>query len=380
MLRLDDIDFDSKVALVRSDLNVPMDGGKITDDTRIASSLPTLLKIISDNGSAVVMSHLGRPKEGETDANKSLSPVAKRLSEHIGKPVKLSTLDEAQRPGIGEIVLLENTRFNVGEKANDAKLAARYATLGDVFVMDAFASAHRKEASTAAIADACGQKCAGSLLSKEINALAKAMEKPSRPLVAIAGGAKVSGKIEVLASLAKIADRIAVGGGLANTFLLAMGHSVGKSLAESALVDTCKAMLDENPGKFLLPTDLVVVPSIDSSDASVKACDGIGEEDVIGDLGPDSVAAINALVAEAGTVIWNGALGVFENEALSSGTRSLAKAIAKSHAFSLAGGGETLAAANQYGVSEDISWLSTGGGAFLEFIEGKTLPGIAAIS
>ena len=368
-----------KVALVRADLNVPLSDGRVSDDTRISASLPTFMKVLDDGGGLVVMSHLGRPVEGQFDQEKSLAPVAKILAERLGRQVSLERLENAARPALGNVTMLENTRFNVGEKANDSGLARQYSSLGDVFVMDAFASAHRKEASTAALASEAADRCAGFLLAKEIDALSKAMENPARPVLAVVGGAKVSTKLSVLDRLAEIADKVAVGGGIANTFMIAGGLEVGKSLAEPTMAGTCSKLLASHPGKFILPTDVVVVPSIDSSAASIKPCGEIGANDCVGDLGPATVESIVNEVAKAGTTIWNGALGVFENDALSSGTRMLADAIASSPGFSLAGGGETVAAANQYGVADRISWLCTGGGAFLEFIEGKDLPGVAAL-
>lgn len=379
MRNLGDVELRDRVALVRSDLNVPMADGAITDATRIDASLDTLRAVLEAGGGAVVMSHLGRPAEGAADESKSLAPVAAAMSERLGTEVRLASLDEASRPGPGGVLLLENTRFNSGEKANDPALAARYAALGDVFVMDAFASAHREEASTCALAAAAGERCAGLLLAREVEALGKAMEDPARPLLAVVGGAKVSTKLTVLDRVAALADRLVVGGGIANSFLLAKGMEIGKSLAEPSMADTCRRLLKDHGRKLVVPRDVVVAPSVDSQDTSVRACDQVRPGDCIGDVGPETVKAVLSEVEGAGTVIWNGALGVFENDSLSGGTKALAAAVADSDAFTIAGGGETVAAAKLYGVAGDISWLSTGGGAFLEFVEGKELPGLAAL-
>lgn len=379
MRNLGDVELRDRVALVRSDLNVPMADGAITDATRIDASLDTLRAVLEAGGGAVVMSHLGRPAEGAADESKSLAPVAAAMSERLGTEVRLASLDEASRPGPGGVLLLENTRFNAGEKANDPALAARYAALGDVFVMDAFASAHREEASTCALAAAAGERCAGLLLAREVEALGKAMEDPARPLLAVVGGAKVSTKLTVLDRVAALADRLVVGGGIANSFLLAKGMEIGKSLAEPSMADTCMRLLKDHGRKLVVPRDVVVAPSVDSQDTSIRACDQVRPGDCIGDVGPETVKAVLSEVEGAGTVIWNGALGVFENDALSGGTKALAAAVADSDAFTIAGGGETVAAAKLYGVAGDISWLSTGGGAFLEFVEGKELPGLAAL-
>lgn len=379
MRNLGDVELRDRIALVRSDLNVPMADGAITDATRIDASLDTVRAVLEAGAGAVVMSHLGRPAEGVFDEGKSLAPVAAAMSERLGTDVRLAGLDGASRPKPGEVLLLENTRFNAGEKANDPALAARYAALGDVFVMDAFASAHREEASTSALAAAAQERCAGLLLAREVEALGKAMEDPARPLLAVVGGAKVSTKLTVLDRVAAMADRLVVGGGIANSFLLAKGLEIGKSLAEPSMADTCMKMLKDRGKKLVVPRDVVVAPSIDSQDTSVRAVEDVRPGDCIGDVGPETVKAVLSEVEGAGTIIWNGALGVFENDALSGGTKALAAAVADSDAFSIAGGGETVAAAKLYGVAGDVSWLSTGGGAFLEFVEGKELPGLAAL-
>lgn len=379
MQRLADIDFASKVALVRADLNVPLDGTTITDDNRIQASLPSIKAILANGGSCVVMSHLGRPKEGAPDAALSLAPVATRLSELLDQPVELVELAAAQRPAAGTVILLENTRFNVGEKANDMQLAQQYAQLGDIFVMDAFASAHRAEASTAALASAAAQACPGLLLDKEISNLTRALQEPARPLLAIVGGAKISTKLTVLDSLARLADALIVGGGIANTFLAAQGCEVGKSLVEMDMLDTCRKLLDEHGDKLSLPTDVVVAESLDAASGRVCSTTDVTASEMILDAGPAAMEHFCSQVAHAGTLVWNGALGVFEKEAFANGTRTLATAIAASNGFSLAGGGETVAAAYLYGIQNRIDYMSTGGGAFLEFIEGKQLPGLQAL-
>ena len=379
MRALGDIDLAGKVALVRADLNVPMEDGEVTDGTRVSATLPTLRAVMDRAEATVVLSHLGRPAEGAVDQSKSLAPVARKLGGMLGMDVPLVSLEDAKRPGAGELVLLENTRFNSGEKACDPGLAARYASLGDVFVLDAFASAHRAEASTVGLAKAASESCAGLLVEREVSALAKAMDEPARPLVAIVGGAKASTKIAVLSSLAGLADRVVVGGGIANTFLLATGLPIGKSLAEAPMAGDCAAMLEAHPGKFVLPEDVVTAKDVSATSGETKGAGAVAGDDLILDTGPSSIAQVVSEVEEAGTVIWNGTLGMFEKEPFSAGTRALAEAMGRTDAFTLAGGGETVAAANRYGVAERISWLSTGGGAFLEFVEGKELPALAAL-
>lgn len=379
MRNLDEQDFYGKVALVRVDFNVPLSDGKVADDARIRASLPSLRKIIADGGGCVVMSHLGRPQEGAFTASLSLAPVATRLAELLGMQVQLQSLEEAQRPKAGEILLLENTRFNTGEKGNAIALAKSYAKLGDVFVMDAFASSHRAEASTVALAKVAATCCAGKLLLAEIEALHKALKKPARPLLVILGGAKISTKLTVFDNLASLADNVIVGGGIANTFLAAKGLAVGTSLVETSMVDLCGQLLKRHGDKIHLPTDVVVAISPTASGHAVRQCSDTQANEMILDVGPDSLASFSTMVAKAATIIWNGALGVFEQEAFSAGTRSLACAIAEADAFSLAGGGETVAAANLYQVADQIDCLSTGGGAFLEFVEGKELPGLKAL-
>ena len=379
MHSLNDIELRDKIALVRADLNVPMAGKTITDDTRIRSSLPTLQAILAAGGGVLVLSHLGRPTEGQFDAALSLVPVATALAKLLGQEICLTSLDAASTPIPGNVMMLENTRFNKGEKSNDPQLARKYASLGDVFVMDAFASSHRAEASTVGLATIASQRCAGLLLQAEIDALGKALKNPRHPLLAIIGGAKVSTKLEVLEQLAQLADNLIVGGGIANTFLMAQGYKVGKSLVEPTMLAICQELLTNFPDKFYLPQDVIVARSLDAPTGTAKRCTDISSDELILDVGPKSNEDIQALVAQAGTIIWNGALGVFEQEAFSTGTRQLVTAIAAANAYSLAGGGETIAATNLYGLADRISYMSTGGGAFLEFVGGKELPGIQAL-
>ncbi|MBF2734895.1 MAG: phosphoglycerate kinase [Betaproteobacteria bacterium AqS2] len=375
-----DLELAGKAAIVRADLNVPLDGdGRIADASRLTQSCATFRHVLDAGAGLAILSHLGRPKEGEPDPKLSLAPVAAWLAQELGIAVPLTQLADSKRPAPGEAILLENTRFNKGEKANAAELAQAYAKLGDVFVMDAFASAHRSEASTVALAACAGAKCAGLLLAREVDALQRALARPERPVAVVIGGAKVSSKLQVLEKLAELADHVVVGGGIANTFLLAQGLECGKSLAEPDMTDDCKRLLERHGDKFLLPEDVVVAPSFDAEAGEAKDAGAIGPQDMVLDLGPRSAAAAAELAGGARTVIWNGALGVFENPAFSAATRRLAEAVAAGDGYSLAGGGETLAAINRFGVAGGISYLSTGGGAFLEFAEGRELPGIAAL-
>ena len=381
MQSLADIDFANKVALVRADLNVPLDKetNTITDDTRIQASIPTIKAILDNGGSCVVMSHLGRPTEGEINQSLSLQPVATQLGSLLGKDVNLQTLETAKKPEVGEVILLENTRFNVGEKANSTELASKYAQLGDVFVMDAFASAHRAESSTAALAKTANQCCAGLLMDKEISSLAKAIKEPARPLLSIVGGAKISTKLTVIDNLAKLSDVVMVGGGIANTFLAANGHEVGNSLVETDMLDICKELVSKHGNKIQVPIDVVVAKSFNDTKGKVASVSEVSSDEMILDAGPVSLADYKHQVENAGTIIWNGALGVFENEAFANGTKQLALSIGNAKGFSLAGGGETVAAAKLYEVVDKINCVSTGGGAFLEYIEGKVLPGLEAL-
>ena len=384
IVRMTDLDLAGKRVLVRQDLNVPVDGGRVTSDQRITASLPTLKVLLEAGAAVMVMSHLGRPKEGSFSEDDSLAPVAKRLSELLGRDVPLlrDYLDGVELAP-GDLVLLENCRMNVGEKADDEALARRYAALCDVFVMDAFGTAHRAQASTHGVIRFARQACAGPLLSAELDALAQALDKPRRPLLAIVGGAKVSTKLALLENLLSKVDHLIVGGGIANTFIAAAGHAVGTSLHEPDLVGTARRIMDEAKARgaeIPIPVDVVVADKFSpDAAATVRAVGEVGEGEMILDIGPETAKRYAARVDQAGTVLWNGPVGVFEFEPFSHGTRALAEAIAASQAFSLAGGGDTLAAIQRYGVANRISYISTGGGAFLEFVEGKELPAVAAL-
>jgi phosphoglycerate kinase len=375
-----------KRVFIRSDLNVPQDdSGAITDDTRIRASIPCIRAALEQGAAVMVTSHLGRPSEGQFSAADSLAPVAKRLSELLGRDVPLirDWVDGgAWLAGLkpGALVLLENCRFNRGEKKDDEALARKMARLCDVYVNDAFATAHRAEATTHGIARFAPVACAGPLLAAELDALGRALAQPKRPLVAIVGGAKVSTKLTVLKALAAKVDALVVGGGIANTFLLAAGRQIGKSLAEADLVDEAKAILAAFPGKVPLPVDVAVAREFAASAAmTLKPVADVAADEMILDIGPQSVGALRALVATAGTIVWNGPVGVFEFEAFAAGTKALAEAIGASSAFSIAGGGDTIAAINKFGVADRIGYISTAGGAFLEFLEGKTLPAVAVL-
>lgn len=384
VLRMVDLDLAGKRVLIREDLNVPVHEGVVTSDARIRAALPTLQLALSRGAAVMVMSHLGRPKEGEYDPALSLEPVAERLSELLGQRVPLvrDWLDGVE-VAAGELVLLENVRFNTGEKKDDATLARRMAALCDVYVMDAFGTAHRAEASTHGVARHAPVACAGPLLVNELLALETALEKPKRPMVAIVAGSKVSTKLTVLETLLAKVDQLIVGGGIANTFLAAAGLPIGKSLYEADMVDIARRLLEQSHQRGVdipLPTDVVVASEFAASaEADVKAASAVGDSEMILDIGPDTAERLAAMIDKAGTVIWNGPVGVFEFDQFGEGTRVLAQAIARSAAFSLAGGGDTLAAIEKYGVEDDISYISTGGGAFLEFVEGKTLPAVAAL-
>jgi phosphoglycerate kinase len=376
--RMADLDLRGKRVFIRADLNVPQDDtGAITDDTRIRASLPGI-RLALDKGAAVmVTSHLGRPKEGELRPEDSLAPVAQRLGELLGRIVPLQrdwVGGVAVQPG--ELVLLENCRVNKGEKKDDEALARRIAALCDVYVNDAFGTAHRAEATTHGVAKFAKVACAGPLMSAELDALGKALADPARPLVAIVAGSKVSTKLSVLAELAKKVDRLIVGGGIANTFLLAAGFSVGRSLAEPDLVDEAKRIASATA--VPLPTDVVVAKSMEGAGA-VKPADAVAADEMILDIGPQTAATYAKTLQDAGTIVWNGPVGVFEKESFAKGTQALARAIAGSRAFSIAGGGDTVAAIHKFGVAERIGYISTAGGAFLEFLEGKTLPAVAIL-
>jgi phosphoglycerate kinase len=384
ILRMTDLDLAGKRVLIRQDLNVPIEKGLITSEQRITASVPTIKAALEKGAAVMVTSHLGRPKEGVWTEEDSLAPVAERLSVLLGVEVPLvrDWVDGVQvEPG--QVVLLENCRMNVGEGKDDEALSKKYAALCDVFVMDAFGTAHRAQASTHGVIKFAPVAAGGPLLMAELDALAKALLQPAKPLLAIVAGSKVSTKLELLTSLVEKVDQLIVGGGIVNTFIAAAGYSVGKSLCEPDLIDTAKKIVAQAKARgadIPLPTDVVVAKQfLPEAEATVKAVDAVAEDDLILDIGPDTAAAYAALIAKAGTVVWNGPVGVFEFEAFGKGTETLAKAIAASPAFSIAGGGDTLAAVDKYGIADKVSYISTGGGAFLEFLEGKTLPAVAAL-
>ncbi len=374
-------DLRGKRVLIREDLNVPVHDGVVTSDARIRAALPTLKAALDQKARVLVMSHLGRPEEGKYAEEFSLAPVAKRLAQLLGVTVALEKnwLDGV-KVAPGELVLLENVRFNRGEKKNSEELARKMAALCDVYVMDAFGTAHRAEASTQGVARYAPVACAGPLLVSELTALETALDKPARPLLAIVAGSKVSTKLTVLESLLSKVDRLIVGGGIANTFLAALGHPVGKSLYEPDMLDICRRLIAESAKRGIeipIPTDVVVAREFSATaEADVKPVGAVAADEMILDIGPDSAERLGELIASAGTILWNGPVGVFEFDQFGEGTRSLANAIARSKAFSLAGGGDTLAAIEKYGVEDGISYISTGGGAFLEFVEGRTLPAV----
>jgi phosphoglycerate kinase len=375
------LDLRDKRVLIREDLNVPIQDGVVSSDARIRAALPTIQAALTARARVLVMSHLGRPEEGKYAEEFSLAPVARRLSQLLGVPVALK---KDWLGGVdvqpGEVVMLENVRFNKGEKKDSDDLARAMAALCDVYVMDAFGTAHRAEASTHGVAKYAPVACAGPLLVSELSALETALEKPARPLLAIVAGSKVSTKLTVLESLLGKVDQLIVGGGITNTFLAALGFNVGKSLYEPAMLDICKRLLDQSSKRGIvipMPTDVVVATQFSAkAEADVKSIGAVSDDELILDIGPDSAEAMSLLVASAGTILWNGPVGVFEFEQFGEGTRTLAKAIARSKAFSLAGGGDTLAAIEKYGIEDSISYISTGGGAFLEFVEGKKLPAV----
>jgi phosphoglycerate kinase len=383
-LRMTDLDLKGKRLLIRQDLNVPVADGKITSDARIKASLPTLKFALDAGASVLVVSHLGRPKPGKPTPEHSLAPVAKYLSEALGRPVPLLT-DWIDRVNLkpGEIALGENTRFLPGEKEDDENLSRRMAARCDIYVMDAFGTAHRAEASTHGVARYAPVACAGPLLADELDALGKALAAPARPLVVIVGGSKVSTKLELLLNLSKRADRLIVGGGIANTFIAAAGHQVGRSLYEGDLTHTARKIMDEmrkRGADIPLPEDVVVASEVSAqARPEVRDVAEVESDEMILDIGPKTRQKLAQLLKDAGTIVWNGPVGVFELEPFSAGTQAMAEAIALSPAFSLAGGGDTLAAIDKYGIGAQISYISTGGGAFLEFMEGKTLPAVAAL-
>jgi phosphoglycerate kinase len=377
-LRMSDLDLRGKRVFIRADLNVPIEEGRISDDTRIRASVPGI-KLALDKGAAVmVASHLGRPTEGQLKPEDSLAPVAKRLSELLGAEVPLQA-DWLGGVDIkpGQVVMLENCRVNKGEKKDDEGLARKMAALCDVYVNDAFGTAHRAEATTHGIARFAKAACAGPLMAAELEALGKALGNPARPLVAIVAGSKVSTKLTILDALAKKVDSLIVGGGIANTFLLAAGKPIGKSLAERDLAGEAKKIMASTA--VPLPSDVVVASSLEAKQGTTKKVDAVSGEEMILDVGPETARAFAAALESAGTIVWNGPVGVFENEAFAKGTETLARAIARSKAYTIAGGGDTVAAINQFGIAADIDYISTAGGAFLEFLEGKTLPAVAAL-
>lgn len=384
VLKLSDIDLQNKRVLIREDLNVPIEKGHVTSSTRIRAALPTIEYALRYNARVMIMSHLGRPIEGKYDEELSLAPIAEQLTELLGQPVRFvrDWLDGVEIAP-GDVVLFENVRFNKGEKDNDVTLAKKMASLCDVFVMDAFATAHRAEASTTGIAEFAPVACAGPLLISELEALSRAMHKPPRPLVAIVGGSKVSTKLNVLSSLIELVDYLIVGGGIANTFIAAKGFKVGKSLYEENLIGNAQALMTkaERRGvKILLPNDVTVGEEfVSNTKATQKALADISDNELILDIGSSTIEQYTQVLTQAGTILWNGPVGVFEWSQFADGTRAIAKAIANSTAFSIAGGGDTLAAIDKFDVADKISYISTGGGAFLEFIEGKKLPALAAL-
>ncbi|HDS1510543.1 phosphoglycerate kinase [Stenotrophomonas maltophilia] len=384
IVRMTDLDLSGKRVLIRQDLNVPIENGRITSEQRITASLPTLKRALEQGAAVMVTSHLGRPKEGVWSEADSLAPVAQRLSELLGREVPL-VRDWVDGVDVqpGQLVLLENCRMNVGEGKDDEALSKKYAALCDVFVMDAFGTAHRAQASTHGVIRFAPVAAGGPLLMAELDALAQALDAPAKPLLAIVAGSKVSTKLELLANLVGKVDQLIVGGGIANTFIAAAGHNVGKSLYEPDLLDTAKKIVADAKARgadIPLPVDVVTAKQfMPDAVAEVKAVDAVAEDDLILDIGPQTAAQYAQLIGKAGTVVWNGPVGVFEFEAFSKGTEALARAIASSPAFSIAGGGDTLAAVDKFDIAQQVSYISTGGGAFLEFLEGKTLPAVAAL-
>ncbi|WP_409524078.1 phosphoglycerate kinase [Nitrincola sp. MINF-07-Sa-05] len=380
VLKMTDLDLSGKRVLIREDLNVPVKDGKVTSDARIRAALPTIELALKAGASVMVMSHLGRPVEGEYDDQYSLSPVAEHLSGLLQRPVPLirNWLEGNFQVGAGELVLLENVRFNAGEKKDDESLSRKMAALCDVYVMDAFGTAHRAQASTHGVARFAEVACAGPLLANELDALEKALATPAQPLLAIVGGSKVSTKLEVLGALSDKCDQLILGGGIANTFLAAAGKPVGKSLYEPDLIPVAKALMEKV--SIPLPEDVVVATEFaETAEATIKSVDDVAENDMILDIGPRSAQKLAELLKNAGTIIWNGPVGVFEFDQFGEGTRVIAMAIADNQGFSIAGGGDTLAAVDKYGIADRVSYISTGGGAFLEFVEGKVLPAVAML-
>jgi phosphoglycerate kinase len=381
IIKMTSLDLRDKRLLIREDLNVPIKDGEVASDARIRAALPTIQAALSAGARVMLMSHLGRPEEGKFADEFSLAPVAKRLGQLLGVPAPLKRdWLEGVEVGPGEVVLLENVRFNRGEKKDSDELARKMAALCDIYVMDAFGTAHRAEASTHGVARYAPIACAGPLLVSELTALETALEKPARPMLAIVAGSKVSTKLTVLETLLSKVDQLIVGGGIANTFLAARGYNVGKSLHEPEMLDICRRLIEQSQRRGIvipMPTDVVVATEFSAvAEADVKPVAAVGPGEMILDIGPDSAEQLAQLISKAGTVLWNGPVGVFEFDQFGEGTRTLANAIARSKAFSLAGGGDTLAAIEKYGVEDSMSYISTGGGAFLEFVEGKKLPAV----
>ena len=379
MKLMTDLELAGQRVLIREDLNVPLRDGAITNDARLRAAVPSILAALEQGAAVMLMSHLGRPPEGEWREEGSLAPIATRLAELLGRDVLLAKEWRTVAPLPGDVVLLENVRFNLGEAANEDSLAATYAALCDIFVMDTFGTAHRAQASTHGVARYAPVACAGPLLHAELTALERALTTAQQPMMAVVGGSKISTKLNVLGQLAARCDSLIVGGGIANTFLAAAGYPVGQSLCEWDLLDTARELMDRVD--IPLPIDVIVAPGIDAPQhAEIKLVADVKADDMILDVGPSTAAEIASRIHSAATVLWNGPLGVFEQEAFAAGTRVLADAIAESESFSLAGGGDTLAAIDQFGVADNISYISTGGGAFLEYVEGKTLPVVAVLN
>ena len=375
MRTMNQLSLTNKRVLIREDLNVPIRDGRVANDARLRAAVPSIQAAVNAQARVILMSHLGRPTEGEFDPQYSMAPVAEALSALMGMPVVFKSDWPSDAPQPGEVWLLENVRFNEGEKVNADALARQYAALCDVFVMDAFGTAHRAQASTHGVAKFAPESCAGPLLAGELDALSRALSAPATPMVAVVGGSKVSTKLAVLEQLSQTCDQLVVGGGIANTFLAAAGYPVGKSLCEVELIPTAKALMSKT--QIPLPIDVVVAKAFsESAEATVKLAADVADDDMILDVGPLSQARMAEVLLAAGTILWNGPVGVFEFDAFSGGTRALSNAVAQSKAFSVAGGGDTLAAIDQFEIADEVSYISTGGGAFLEFVEGKTLPAV----
>ncbi|MCB1750563.1 MAG: phosphoglycerate kinase [Gammaproteobacteria bacterium] len=384
-IKLTDLDLAGKRVLIRADLNVPVKEGRVTSDARISASMPTIEYCIKAGAKVMVFSHRGRPEEGKADEENSMQPIADDMSEKLGSKVPLikDYLEVAPQIGVGEVVLLENVRFNAGEKKDNEDLARRYAELCDIFVMDAFGTAHRAQASTHGVARFAPVACAGLLLSDELDNLARALANPARPMVAIVGGSKVSTKLTVLEALSEKVDQLVVGGGIANTFLKATGHNVGKSLCEDDLIDTAKALIEKMEARgasIPIASDVVCGKNFAEDEPAVlKSADEVADDDMIFDIGPNSASELAEIIGKAGTIVWNGPVGVFEFDQFGEGTKTVSMAIANATGFSLAGGGDTIAAIQKYDIYDKISYISTAGGAFLEYLEGKVLPAVAML-